>query len=35
MFEDDFEAVFVATNFQAIIKTIKYYSQKKLAAKQG
>ncbi|MBN2571886.1 MAG: hypothetical protein JXA68_07130 [Ignavibacteriales bacterium] len=29
-FDDDFEAVFIATNFNAIITAIRYYSQKKL-----
>ena len=30
-FEDDFEAVWIATNFQALLKTIKHYAQRKVA----
>jgi hypothetical protein len=29
-FEDDFEAIFLATNFNAIIKAITYYAKKKV-----
>lgn len=30
-FDDDFEALFLATNFNATVKVIKFYAQKKAA----
>jgi hypothetical protein len=29
-FEDDFEAIFLATNFNAVVKAITYYAKKKV-----
>ena len=30
-FEDDFEAVFFATNFNALVKLVRYYAKRKVA----
>lgn len=29
-FDDDFEAVFIATNFNAVVQAVTYYAQKKV-----
>lgn len=31
-FEDDFEAIWISVNFQALLKVIKYYAEKKQEA---